>query len=100
MESEVAEGHRYNIKTVVTLSDTTQQTVDSITMIADPADGEVVIWTQAVSDSRINITDENGRVIYEIASNDSNVTILNPESDNEDSISIDDISRAGKNTGG
>ena len=100
MESEVAEGHRYNIKTVVTLSDTTQQTVDSITMIADPADGEVVIWTQAVSDSRINITDENGRVIYEIASNDSNVTILNPESDNEDSISIDDISRAGKDHSG
>ena len=100
MESEVAEGHRYNIKTVVTLSDTTQQTVDSITMIADPADGEVVIWTQAVSDSRINITDENGRVIYEIASNDSNVTILNPESDDEDSISIDDISRAGKDHSG
>ena len=98
--NEVVEGHRYNIKTVVTLSDTTQQTVDSITMIAEPADGEVVIWTQAVNDSRINITDENGNVIYEIASNDSNVTILNPESDNEDSISIDDASRAGKNHSG
>ena len=98
--AEVTEGHRYNVRTVITMSDLTTQTVDSITFIAEFTDNIVLVWAQYASESRIAITDDAGNTIYQIAADNSTVTILNPESDYEDTLTVSDTSHAGKDHSG
>ena len=97
---EVTEGHRYNVRTYVTMSDTSVLAVDSITFLAELVDNEVVVWAEYASDPRVSITDSDGNTIYEIAADGTDTTILNPEASNEATLKVADSSRAGKDRSG
>lgn len=62
-EKDVEAGRRYNVRTYVTMSDTSIIAVDSITFLAEPVDGEVVVWAEYASDTRVTITDSNGDTV-------------------------------------
>ena len=97
---EVIEGHRYNVRTYVTMSDASVHAVDSVTFLAELVDNEVVVWGQYASAPRITITDSDGNQIYEIAADGTDTVILNPETGYADTLTVADVSRAGKNRSG
>jgi len=97
---DVVEGHRYNVRTYVTMSDTSVQAVDSVTFLAELVDNEAVVWAQYASAPRVTITDGDGNRIYEIAADGTDTVILNPESSYADTLTVADNSRAGKDRSG
>ncbi len=97
---DVVEGHRYSVRTYVTMSDASVHAVDSITFVAELVDNEIVVWGQYASDPRVTITDSDGNTIYEIAADGTDTVILNPETGHADTLTVADVSQAGKNRSG